>query len=139
MPSINFYASFVDDVTSGNVDWDNDDINVALLTSSYTPDTASHAAFSDVSGDEASGTGYTAGGVTLANKSTNDTGSAWQFDADDAEWPSSTITARYGVIYDATASGSPLLAYVDFDSERESNSGMFRIAWNASGIFEVQY
>lgn len=137
--SISLYGSFPGDLARGNVDWENDTIKVALLTSSYAPDQDTDSEFSDASGNEASGTGYTAGGATLSSKtmvydaSTN----TRTFDAADVEWDNSSLTARYAVIYDDSATNKPLIAYVDFGAERTSSEGLFRIAWHADGIFEV--
>jgi hypothetical protein len=46
-------------------DWDTDTIKVALTTSTYVPDIDVHDFFNDVT-NEVTGTGYTAGGATLA-------------------------------------------------------------------------
>lgn len=139
MASVVLYGNFVDQVSLGNIDWDNDTINCALLDANYTPDKDNDTLWADVNADEVSGTGYTAGGETLTTKTkTYDSASdTWAFDADDVEWASSTITARWGVLYDATHADEPLIAYVDFDAERSSSEGMFRIAWNSAGIFEA--
>ena len=56
------------DVMNGSIDLDTDTIKVLLVTSAYTPDQDTHTKHSDVT-NEVSGTGYTAGGATLANKS----------------------------------------------------------------------
>lgn len=133
------YGSLIAKAFNKEVDWDSDTIKVALVTSSYTPNQDTHDYWDDVSANEASGTGYTAGGATLGSKTLNYTSGSnlWTFDAADVSWTSSTITARYAVIYDSTgtSSTSPLIAYVDFGSDQSSSAGTFTIAWNASGIF----
>lgn len=110
-----------------------DTIKVALVTSAYTVNIDSHMAFTDIT-NEVTGTGYTAGGATLASKTvtqdnTNDRG---VFDAADITWASSTITARGAVIYDTTA--SKLLAYIDFGADKTSSASDFTIQWHANGI-----
>jgi hypothetical protein len=50
---------------TGTVDWDSDTLKMALLTSSYTFSEA-HDFFDDLT-NEVTGTGYTAGGATLAS------------------------------------------------------------------------
>jgi len=120
------------------IDFDTDTIKVALTTSAYTPDQDAHDYFNDIT-NQVTGTGYTAGGVTLASKTigyTNGT-NVTKFDAADVSWTSSTITARYAVIYvdTGTASTSALLAYVDFATDQSSSSGTFSIVWDAAGIF----
>lgn len=139
MATTALYTKFPAKLANAEIDFDTDTIKVALVTSSYTPDQDAHDYWDDVSSNEASGTGYTAGGATLGSKTvTQDSATNKQtFDAADVSWTSSTVTARYAVIYKSTgtASTSPLIGYVDFGSNQSSSSGTFSIAWNASGIF----
>lgn len=124
------------------VDWNGDTIKVALLSSSYTPNQGTHANFSDVSTYEVTGTGYTAGGATLANKTRtlDTTNKVVVLDADDVTWAASTITARYAVVYDASggsAATNALIGYVDLVSDQASNNGNFVIQWDATGIVRL--
>ncbi|CAB4149660.1 hypothetical protein UFOVP552_17 [uncultured Caudovirales phage] len=141
MPS-KLYGQFLSQALNKEIDWDTDTIKVALLTNSYTPDQDAHNYFDDVVANEVSGTGYTAGGNTLANK-TNAYNSATNvivLDADDTTWSSSTITARYAVVYDATPATNatrPLIGYVDFGSDQSSSNGNFTITWDATGIVRI--
>jgi hypothetical protein len=136
------YGQFLSQALNKEIDWDTDTIKVALLTNSYTPDQDAHNYLDDVIANEVSGTGYTAGGNTLANK-TNSYNSATNvivLDADDTTWSSSTITARYAVIYDAspaTNATRPLIGYVDFGSDQSSSNGNFTITWDATGIVRI--
>ena len=136
------YGNFVVKSFNKEIDWDSDTIKVALLTNAYTPDQDAHDYYDDVVANEVTGTGYTAGGNTLANK-TNTYSSATNvivLDADDTTWASSTITARYAVIYDATPATNatrPLIGYVDFGSDQSSSNGNFTITWDATGIVRV--
>lgn len=136
------YGQFVSAAFNKEIDWDTDTIKVALLTNSYTPDQDAHNYFDDVVAYEVTGTGYTAGGATLANKtnSYNTSTNVITLDADDVTWSSSTITARYAVVYDATPSTNatkPLVGYVDFGSDQSSSNGNFTITWDATGIVRV--
>ena len=141
MPS-KLYGQFLSQALNKEIDWDTDTIKVALLTNAYTPDQDVHNYLDDVVTYEVSGTGYTAGGNTLANK-TNSYNSATNvitLDADDTTWSSSTITARYAVIYDATPATNatkPLIGYVDFGSDQSSSNGNFTITWDATGIVRI--
>jgi len=136
------YGQFVQAAFNKEIDFDSDTIKVALLTNAYTPDQDAHNYFDDVVAHEVTGTGYTAGGNTLANK-TNTYDSATnviKLDADDTTWASSTITARYAVIYDATPATNatrPLIGYVDFGSDQSSSNGNFTITWDSTGIVRV--
>jgi hypothetical protein len=140
MATTKTYGSLIAKAFNKEVDFDSDTIKVALLTSSYTPNQDSHDYWDDVSSFEVSGTGYTAGGNTLASKTVGYTSgtNVTKFDAADVSWTSSTITARYAVLYDdtpATAATKPLIGYVDFGSDQSSSSGTFSIVWDAAGIF----
>lgn len=136
------YGNAIAKAFNKEVDYDTDTIKVMLLSSAYTPNQDSHSYVSDVRANEVTGTGYTAGGATIANKlvtydaATNTT----KFDADDVTWAASTITARYAVVYDdagATDATKPLLAYFDFTTDRASSNGEFTIRWGADGIFSA--
>lgn len=122
------------------IDFDTDVIKVMLCTSAYVPDQDTHV-YKDVSvTNEVVGTGYTAGGATLASKTINYTAATniIALDAADVTWAASTITARYAVIYDdSPASNKPLLAYVDFGADQSSNNGNFTITWDANGILKI--
>ena len=137
----NLHKQYIlDNTTNGRVDWDADTVKVALTTSSYTPNFDTHNFFDDIT-NEVVGTGYTAGGATLATVTVtlDTTNDRVDVDAADASWTTSTITARYGVIYKdtGTASTSPLIALIDFGSDQTSTAGTFTIAWNASGIVRL--
>jgi hypothetical protein len=129
-----------DNTTNLRVDLDTDTVKVALVTSSYAPNQDTHDFFDDVT-NEVSGTGYTAGGATLASPTVtlDTTNDRVDFDAADTSWTTSTITARAAVIYKSTgtASTSPLIAYIDFGSDQISSAGTFLIQWNASGILRI--
>lgn len=140
MATTKTYGSLIAKAFNKEIDFDSDTIKVALLSSSYTPNQDTHDYWDDVSANQVTGTGYTAGGATLANKSVTYTSgtNVTKFDADDVSWTSSTITARYAVIYDdtpATNATKPLIAYIDFGSDQSSSSGTFSIVWDAAGIF----
>ena len=62
------YNSFKGKIMDGSIDLDTDTIKVVLVTSSYTPNIDTHTQYSHIT-NQVTGTGYTAGGATLANKS----------------------------------------------------------------------
>lgn len=124
-----------------NVDYLSDVIKCMLCTSTYTPNQDTHVFKSDIT-NEISGTGYTAGGATLANKVLSYTGgtNVIMFDADDVSWTSASFTARYAVLYNstpATDATRPLLWLIDFTTDQTVSSGTFTIQFNASGIATV--
>lgn len=134
------YNAFKKNIMNGGIDLDTDTIKVALVTSSYSPNIDTHEDMADVT-NEVTGTGYSAGGATLANKTvTADTvDDEGVFDADDVTWSSSTITARGAVVYKSTgtAANDLLICYIDFGSDKSSSSGNFTITWNSEGIVNL--
>jgi hypothetical protein len=140
MPS-KLYGNFLLKALNKEVDFDSDTIKVALLSSSYTPDQDAHDYLNDVSTYEVSGTGYTAGGNTLGSKTAtyDSANNVVILDAADTTWSSSTITARYAVVYGSTgtSSTSPLIGYVDFGSDQSSTNGNFTITWDSTGIVRI--
>jgi len=140
MPS-KLYGNFLLKALNKEVDFDTDTIKVALLSSSYTPDQDAHDYLNDVSTYEVSGTGYTAGGNTLGSKTAtyDSANNVVVLDAADTTWSSSTITARYAVVYGSTgtSSTSPLIGFVDFGSDQSSTNGNFTITWDSTGIVRI--
>lgn len=121
-------------LSTGGIDLDTDTLKVALVTSSYTPNTA-HDEWADVSANEvATGSGYTTGGVTLASPvATND-----NIDYADVTWTALTKTFRYAVCYKSGSGGgltNPLLFYILLDStpaDVVSTGSNYSIQWNST-------
>lgn len=127
------YDNYLKEEAGGVFDLDSDALKVALLTSSHTPDQNTHVDYADLD-NEVSGTGYTSGGATLSGAALSVSSGTAKFDATDTVWSSSTITARYAVIYDTTAANK-LVCLIDFGSDKSSSAADFTIQWSASGIF----
>lgn len=110
-------------------------VNVALLTSSHSFD-ADHNYWTTISGNETSGTAYSAGGQALTTKTITQDNSNDRaaFDGDDTTWSSSTITAAFAVLYDNTLTTKDLICCFDFSGNQSSSSGNFTIQWHANGI-----
>lgn len=127
----------------GKIDWSTVTIKVMLVSSAYALDIDAHSNKDDIDalGVEVSGTGYTAGGVTLANKVVGrDDANDWtRYDADDAIWPNATLTARGAIVYLDTgvASTSTLIAFIDFIVDKSSSAGDFVVQWHANGVFRL--
>lgn len=135
------YGPFLQSLANKEIDLDSDTIKVMLCTSAYTPNQDTHRYKSSVT-NEVTGTGYTATGATLGSVAVTYTAgtNTLMFDAADTSWTTSTITARYAVIYDATPATDatrPLIAYVDFGADVSSTAATFTITWDAAGIFTI--
>lgn len=130
-------------LADGTIDLDSDTVMCAMLTSGYTLN-AAHSIFADVSANEvASGSGYTTGGVALANKSMTLTGAVGKFTADPATWAGITKTYRYLVLYSLkTINGvtNPLIALILVDNTPADiviTSADYSVQWNANGILTL--
>ena len=135
-----FVLTFRDilDSTQMAVNTGSDTFKVGMITNSSTPNFETHDHWSDLSGNEVSGTNYSAGGVALASITlANDSGTL-KFDAADSTWTTSTISsARAAVVYDDTLTNDPLICLVNFGADYASSAGTFQITWNASGIWTI--
>lgn len=118
------------------VDWANDTIKVALVKSGYTPDQDVHDFWNDVSAQEVAGTGYTAGGKELNEKSVSADAASntVRLKAKTVEWKEVTVEYRYAVIYKDTGSAetSPVLQYLDAGAVQKIASGTVKIEWDAT-------
>lgn len=112
-----------------------DTIKCALFTSSATlnVDTTAYS-----TSNEVTGTGYTAGGVTLTNVSVTVVAGGVYLDADDAIWDDSTITARGALIYNASKANRAIFV-LDFSADRSSDNGRFRVEMPAADINNALY
>jgi len=119
---------------NGNaLDFDGGTVKVALFTNTYTP-ALTDTLYSGLSGEVATGNGYTTGGIALGSPAFTGTTTV-VFDADDSTWTfTASKTMRYAVIYETGT--SRVIAYVDFGSDQTS-SATFTLTWNASGIFNI--
>lgn len=140
-----FYSEGLLKVIDGTIDPDTDALRMVLVTSTYTPNQNTDTAWSAISANEVSGTGYTANGKLLTC-TTSRASNVITLDCDDQSWTSSTITAKYAVImHDANGDGTiastdvPLF-YVDLDTGGGSISttnGTFTVTINASGVYTI--
>jgi hypothetical protein len=136
------YGQFIGKALNKEIDWDSDDIRVMLVSSAYSPNQDTHDYLDDVQGNEVSGSGYTAGGAALTSKTLTYDASTntITLDAADVTWATSTVTARYAIVYNntgASAAAKPLIAYVDFVSDQSSTAGNFTVVWDSAGIVRL--
>lgn len=128
-------------LATGAVDLDTDTFKLMLTTSTYSPNRDTHNFRDDVT-NEVSGTGYSAGGVTLASVAvTYDTASdEVRIDWADAAWTTATFTTRYGVIYKSrggASSADELVALLDFGGDQTVTGANFTIQFNANGVLYI--
>ena len=123
MATPHWYAKGLVNDADANVNLASDTIKLMLVTSSYTPNQQTDQYRNVTDTYEASGgSGYTAGGFTLASKTVTTSTLTLNWDAADI---SQAITGgplafRYGVFYKArggASSADELIGYVDFGSQ----------------------
>jgi hypothetical protein len=122
----------------GTIDFDSASagaFKVALVTSSYTPN-PDHTSFTtSIQPYEVTGSGYTAGGASLASPdvTANTTDNRCVWDATDTSWNPVTVSAvRYAVIYHV-ATSIPV-SCKDFSTDKSASGGEFLIQWASTGI-----
>lgn len=138
MTQLKFYDSFYQDLGVNNIKLSTDTFKLMLVTSAYTFSFA-HAKRSDIT-NEVTGTGYTAGGVTLGSVTWTSDGTNHRsvFDFADPSWANSTITARGGVIYKSRGGASTadeLMCFLDFETDVVSSNTEFKIQINSVGLY----
>lgn len=127
----------------GQINVTSDTIKVMLLTSSYTPNVTNQTYYTDISANEASGTGYTAGGVVLSGISVtqDNTNNRAVVTATNPSWSGATISNfRYVVLFKWTGTGSTsqLIGYYDLGSTQQVTADTLTINLDATnGAFNL--
>jgi len=116
----------------GAIDFDTDTFKVMLLTNAYTANKDTDNFLNDVEAHQVTGTGYTAGGATatVSVSAIDTTNDRIEVSLGAVSWPTSTITARYGVYYKSrggASSADELVALVDFAGDIVSAGGTFSL------------
>lgn len=120
----------------GSVDYLNDTIKVALLSSAYTPDAEAHQSYADVIA-EVSGVGYVAGGEVLPDRATNGSTPVY-YQAGGLIWRLlSAINVRYALVYkdSGTPATSWLLACADLGQNYDLVGQDLVLNWDAGLMF----
>jgi|6_EtaG_2_1085325.scaffolds.fasta_scaffold00252_4 hypothetical protein len=124
-----WYGKGLEALFGGAIDLDSDTFKIALVTSAYSPNYDADDNFTvDIQGNEASGSGYSAGGATLASLAITVDGAdnEVQWDADNVIWSTSTVTDM------------PIIL-VNFGEDKASSAGDFTISFHADGIGKASY
>lgn len=139
-----FFDQWLVDVQEKLHDLENDSVKVALITSAATPAVTdadprwgAGGTTNFSSSQVTPGGNYTTGGIAASAPSVTLTGGAAVFDAGDisvAQHASNPTNARWGIIYNDTATGKNCIGYVDLGATIDLSAGAFSITWNASGI-----
>lgn len=130
------YGLTLEKMLAGSIDFVNDDIRCCLLTTTYIPDQDNDEFYSDLTG-EATGTGYTTGGVLVTGVTVTTVDWVMAIDCDDPSWLTATLTGvRYAVFYKDTgvASTSPLICWVDFTGPQSVVADDFFVFIPSNGL-----
>jgi hypothetical protein len=87
---------------------------------------AATANYSDLATDEASGTGYSAGGLTLSGTATALAGGVASLDFADAQWTSASFSAAGALIYNSSRSNKAVCV-LDFGGTYTVTAGTFTV------------
>lgn len=115
--TFNKFNSFVYNLGTGIMNLSSDTLKLALTN---VAPVATNTVYSNLT-EIASGNGYTTGGVTLTTSSYSQTGGTAKLivSAANPTWTATGGTMasfRYYVLYDSTATGSPLIGWWDYGS-----------------------
>lgn len=116
-------SSFKEQILLGEHDLQTDVIKLALYTSAATLNAATTAYSTS---NEVTGTGYTAGGNTLAGATVSLSGTTAFVDFSDTVWVNATITARGALMYNSSKSNKAI-AVLDFGADKTSTAGNFTV------------
>ena len=107
---------------------------IALYTSTATNDKTT-AIYSVT--NEVSGTGYTAGGATLAGFTVSISGDTAYIDwTTDPSWTTATFTAASALIYNSSVSNHAI-AVIDFGGNFTATAGTFTVQLPAPGLTAI--
>lgn len=115
--------NFKEGVLKGQFDLLNDVFKIALYTSvaSIGPTTTVYSAT-----NESSGTGYTAGGMTLTGANVSLVSGVAIATFNDVTWLTATISAAGALIYDSTKANAAVVV-LDFSGTKSSTAGDFKV------------
>jgi hypothetical protein len=123
------------------INFNTDTFKVLLTTNAYTIDKDAHQYISSIT-NEVTGTGYTAGGVTVSpmTVSYDAANDRVKYVCTNPAWNPLTVTgARRAVLYDDTAANKPLVSWVDLGQDYNLTAANFSIPWDALGTGYINF
>lgn len=130
----NFFKKFLLDPVAGS------NLKVMLLSDSHTQDPDTQEFIDDVSTNEISGSGYSAGGATVSSPvsqvdHSNDIG---KLDANDVTWSGLTADFRYAAVYIDSGDDTTSRIIAIYDLGAQSVSGAnYTIQWGSNGLLTI--
>ncbi len=130
-------------IIDGTIDLDADTFVAVLITAAHTA-APTDDTWSDISGSEASGTGYTTGGQTVTLTVAGGAGTVTVDCTTNPSWAASTVSAKYCYIVrragGSLVAGDLILGYRDLNEGGGNEStvgGTFSVTWADDGLFTV--
>lgn len=128
------YKSFISYHLNDDLDLSADDLKM-MLVKGYNPDVINDTQYSDVSGDEVSGSGYVAGGIVVTipamyseHRYVEPSQAFHAMKAEDVEWAALDCdTPSHAILYDDTHVDKPLLFH--FPCATAPDGGPYRLEW----------
>lgn len=125
------------DVTTGTIDLTGDTFGFMLMTG-YAFNQDTHRYRSDVTGELATGTGYTYGGATITGNTVSYDASSNEirWDWTDPAFTSASFSASQAMVFrrnGGTSSADELLMYIEFGGTQTVSSGTFTYVVPATG------
>lgn len=118
-------------------------VKALMVLDAETPDFNADNFRDDVTANEVTGTGYSAGGVVLTSTEVTLAGGVLTYDTADPSWAGSTIAnAMAAVVYFARGgadTADELIFLSDFVTAASSSAGTFTIQVSASGWFTLDF
>lgn len=131
------------------INWETDEIYIALAGTGYAPDPDNHSTWADVVSNEVTGgTAWPAGGWPLDLRSIAyvPASNYIVFKAQDINKPDVTLTgAKYAIIYNRVSSSTvntskPLIGYITFSETLNPSAGALNIDFDdVNGVARIVY
>jgi len=124
------------DVCLDDLDWNTTELKIALIEDTYVPDLADTLITDLTTSHECSGTGYAAGGKTLAGLTITN----GQVTVNPATWTGLTSNVRYVALYaNGTVHGlsSPVLLLYDLGSTLNLAGVDWTFSWTSNILYEL--
>jgi len=137
------FEEFSVDLANGVHNLGSDTFKVGLVDETATVPAAATATprWADFSGNEVSGTGYTAGGDELSGTSTAEEDGVTTFDdTGNVTWSQNgagPTDIYWAILYNDTADNKEAVGFLDMGGPVSLVDGDVSITWNASGILTI--
>lgn len=135
-PTAYVYDKAKEKIANGTINLSTHQFKLALLTTLYSPSKSNDGLWSEISANESSGAGYTAGGWALTETFSR-TGATVKLDAADFVVTGLNADWRYAVVYDDTNVAKDLLLYLSPGSPQVPGGLDYIFSFNINGLLTL--